>query len=471
MSEMRYKLKYKMYVNKINSYISQIDTLLQILDKDIIYDPEKEKKHRPIAQLDTDIKQNHGSNDVEMRKIQHINFDDTNDKFKLTINYATKTKKQQKYKMHEYIHSKPYSHRNQCGYSLFKINVEDEKNRLKEKYIKEKIFFIQVKIHIMQLLNESYKYYLYDNYWACDVIDYYNIDSRIKILNGNDDIINSSYFGKKVDYDFCIFFSPPMNDLSMYTIYNENENEYAICNTYVIVHNSSNAYHMFYGYYPFIKCEKSIEQNLKEIKGKKFKLDDLLNCLYQGFIQQPINKAPMIKSIKMIINDNIEFLCEQDDCLYNSFCGFLRLYLKSLIPHDNFTISRIDLPTTHQNYTGLKISINIDKVDLKIKHKNNTYLVNDCAKKTEIINHLNYWPSLTNNEYLTNITSIYENTVKCMYNIYIIEKYEHSQINDIIKNFLYKNNNNIIIRRENVVPDAQDIETILDENEYVIVNE
>ncbi len=279
-----------------------------------------------------------------------------------------------------------------------------------------------------------------------------------------------------------------MNDLSLYTIYQDDTNNYMICNTYIIVHNSKNDYHMFYGYYPFIKCDNNIENNLKNIKGKNFELNDLLNCLYQGFIQQPINKSIMMESIKITLNNNIEFENKHDDTLYNSFCGFLNLYLKSIISHNTFTISRIDRiikcqddkfnseiykdMNIYQNETGLKISINIDEFIMQIKHKGVIYLLNNCKKKSRLINEIGFVIYETNNNgSYTDISSIYEDNIKYMYNIYIYKKYDHDFIIKNINDFLYNNYDGKEIKFNFLISyrDELNINDLLRDGEYIIL--
>jgi len=402
-------IKHKYYINSVKKYIDNINILLHELKYNPIkIDPEKEKKHRIINYY------NKPDNYNIIKEINNIQFKTKENNINsMDIIYNNKTKAQKRIRQEKITvdEVKPR------GVSLFPIDSASEITRLLNAYDLELQLFYDI---LKSNINQDYLF---------DVIDSYNIQHRIKVLDSTFEIINNKIFSNDSakDYIKCIIFSPPINELSLYSLLFENNTSY-LCNCYILVCNRNNERHFFYGNFDFIKGHQDFENVFKQY-NKETSLNNLMAIFYKSFELNPATF--LFKSAELTINNEITFKNIMQTDLYKSYIHFLKLYLNNYLPHNKFKIYGVYKTTsTSELITTTLIQILVNEIKIIINNKE----ITDIKTKIGLINSSRYFFTKNN----TKSTQLYlscelnNDEITNYINVEIYDDFEHDHIIKLI---------------------------------------
>jgi len=441
----------KFFLDKLSKYKEELQNLIDELEGiQFSTYKEKENSHLPVNNYQNNFQQ------TIKTKMNYENQDDIIKK--IIVGQKIQNINQKKFKNVNSIVQPPIN-KPQQGVSLYPVTIKDELERLIQNYQEEYKYIKNLKLALRKDKRNE-KIYI-------EIAKKLKMTNRFLILKNKQEIDKKQYFGPNVNYIECLFITPPRNDFCMYSLY-FNKTHTKICNSYIIIKNSKNEYHLFYGCCDFLNTTNGIENPTEQL---------LNNYLFKEHVEQNKNYNAFISSIEYKINNYYTDIQKYDKNVANAFCKYLQLYLKGINEKNNVNVKLYD---TFENmfFNGIilqpeinkfGITINVELTNPKITIKKNTQIVNLTSFKNA------HFPLIYNEKMKLLIVSDENNIFKL--NMHIFD-YDN---NDVIKFYPINDNFSLEIKindRETIddflkkideIPNVK-IETITLENFKIVIN-
>lgn len=326
MNNEQLKLKCKFFERKCETYIDEMEQIVDVLENNtIVRDRKKDKKHRPVNAYNVATQESDN-------KVNSINLGETNGHISdITINYkATQIPKKKKKKKsinttlpcitEEKKSINATDEKNEHGLSLFDMNGEDEKKRICGKY-KEEINFYKNVLKALHAIRNNCDYDKLEN--IVNILNNNNVTSRIIICNDQSEMKEKGFF-EGIEYNKCYVISPPMNNSFLHSFYYVDHQCY-LSNAYYFVRNNKNEWHFFYGFCEQIKCD-ALTQKIFETVQNDFSVDNLMYHMFEECVINKQSSSILFSSVSMTIN-GITHVQKNDDELLDLFLKFLKMNL------------------------------------------------------------------------------------------------------------------------------------------------